>query len=582
MAFCSGGRRSIQLSYEGRDARHYPIREPRSSEISGSLWDPRRYTPPMPIRTQLIAAIESALDDIGVERPAKGVALERPAIADHGDWSSNVAMATAKAAGRNPRELAQELADRLLADPPPHVVGVEIAGPGFLNFRLADSWLHDVLTQVVAEGVDGYATPDLGGGRSVNVEFVSANPTGPLHAAHGRGAAYGDSLARILARTGHRVTKECYLNDRGTQMGLFAESLRRRKAGEELGDDHYKGQYVIDWAAEMPDDADPMEWGRERAIASHRETLAAMNVEFDVWFSERSLLDSGAIEQTLDDLRSKGVVFEDDGATWLRSTDFGDDKDRVLVKSDGELTYLTPDIAYHRDKLARGHDELIDVWGADHHGYIARMRAALTALGLDAAAFSVPIVQMVSLMRGGEEVRLSKRSGDIIELGDIIEEVGPDVTRLTYLLGSLDSKMVFDFDVVTQQANENPVFYVQYANARIHSVARKAAEAGITPKPVAEVDLSLLTHERELALLRCCHALPDAVEIAAKDRSPHRISNWVRELAGAFHGFYHDCRILGDEVDPELTQARLAVIEAARISIDIGAELLGVSLPESM
>ena len=536
----------------------------------------------MPIETTLATALRDSLVALKLDPIPETISLERPANLEHGDWSSNVALVSAKKAGREPRRLAQQVTEYLMNDLPAHVTSVEVAGPGFVNFRLADSWLHEVLVTVLTDGTEDYARPDIGGGRSVNVEFVSANPTGPLHAAHGRGAAYGDSLARILARVGYEVTAECYLNDRGTQMGLFAESLRRRKAGEELGENHYKGQYVIDWAAEMPDDADPLEWGRERAMASHEQTLAAMNVNFDIWFSERSLLDSGAIEQTMADLAERGVVYEEDGATWLRSTDFGDDKDRVLVKSDGELTYLTPDIAYHRDKLARGHVELIDVWGADHHGYIPRMRAALTALGLPADAFEVPIVQMVTLMRDGTEVRLSKRSGDIVELSEIIDEVGPDVARLTYLLGSLDSKMVFDFDVVTTEANENPVFYIQYANARIHSVARKAEADGVARQALAKVDLSVLVHDRELALMRCLQELPGVVRSAAEDRAPHRVTNWVRELAGTFHGFYHDCRILGDDVSPELTQARLALIEGTRSAIDIGADLLGVSLPESM
>ncbi len=534
------------------------------------------------IRESLQDALGGALAELGVEPPASGIGLERPARREHGDWSSNVAMATAKAAGRNPRELAGALVDTLNATPPAHVSSVEIAGPGFVNFRLHDTWLHEVLTDVVTAGTDGFARPDLGGGLKVNVEFVSANPTGPVHAGHGRGAAYGDSLARLLDRCGYAVHREFYINDRGVQMQLFGASLAARKAGQEPPDEGYQGAYIRDWAAEMPDGVDPVEWGEQRAIADQRETLARMNVEFDVWFSEKSMVDSGAIDVTLADLRERGVVFDEDGAVWLRSTEFGDDKDRVLVKSDGQFTYLLPDIAYHRDKLARGFGLLVDVWGSDHHGYVPRMKAALQALGHDPDRFEVPITQMVNLMRAGELVKLSKRSGDLITLAEVLDEVGPDAARLTFLLQSVDTRQTFDLDVVSSQAMENPVFYVQYAHARIHSIARVAAERGVTRASLADVDLSLLTHERELDVLRSLSELPDTVATACGARAPHQIATWVRELAGRFHGFYHDCYVMGEGVAPELTQARLWLVEAASVGLAIGLDLLGVSAPESM
>ena len=534
------------------------------------------------IREALTEALGTALTAVGVEPPASGISLERPARREHGDWSSNVALATAKAAGRNPRELAGQLVDHLNAAPPAHVAAVEIAGPGFVNFRLHDTWLHEILTDVVTAGADGFARPDLGGGAKVNVEFVSANPTGPVHAGHGRGAAYGDSVARLLERCGHAVHREFYINDRGVQMELFGASLAARKAGEEPPEDGYQGEYIKAWAAEMPDGVDPVEWGEERAIADQRATLDRMNVSFDVWFSEKSMVESGAIETTLADLRERGVAFDEDGATWLRSTDFGDDKDRVLVKSDGEYTYLLPDIAYHRDKLARGFELLIDVWGSDHHGYVPRMRAALQALGHDPDRFEVPITQMVNLMRDGEVVRLSKRSGDLITLEEVLDEVGPDAARLTFLLQSVDTRQTFDLDVVASQAMENPVFYVQYAHARIHSIARVAAERGVVRAPLGDVDLALLTHERELDVLRSLSELPETVATACNARAPHQIATWVRELAGRFHGFYHDCYVMGDGVSPELTQARLWLVEAAGVGLAIGLDLLGVSAPESM
>ncbi len=532
------------------------------------------------IRDILATALSAALTEAGVDAPAE-IHLERPARREHGDWSSNVAMATAKAAGKNPRELAGELVARLEAAPPPHVDRVEIAGPGFVNFHLRETWLHEVLTDVLAAGEQGYARLDLGGGKKVNVEFVSANPNGPLHAGHGRGAAYGDSLARVLERTGYDVTRECYLNDRGLQMQLYAASLAARKAGEEPPEGGYQGEYVRDWASEMPDDADPMAWGYERALRDQREVLDAFNVTFDVWVSEQSLVTSGEMDAALSDLRARGVAYDQDGAVWLRSTTFGDDKDRPLIRSNGEPTYLLPDIAYHRNKLERGFELLIDVWGADHHGYIARMQAAIQALGHEPDQLEVPVVQMVRLERRGEAVRLGKRSGELVELRDLIDEVGADVARLTFLLLSIDSPQTIDLDLITAQSNENPVFYVQYANARIHSIGRKAAEAGVERRPLDTVDLSLLVHDRELELLRSLSELPEVVALACADRAPHKVTTWVRELADRFHGFYHDCYVLGD-VPPELTQARLWLVEGARTGLAIGLDLLGVSAPEAM
>ena len=373
------------------------------------------------IRDSLAAALRSALVSLEVQPLPARIELERPARREHGDWSSNVALMAAKAAGWNPRELAGRLAGILMADPPAHVTAVEVAGPGFVNFRLADSWLHDVLREVVDAGVHAYGRSSVGEGPRVLLEFVSANPTGPLHAGHGRGAAYGDSLARILQRCGYRVDRENYLNDRGTQMQLFAASLRARRDDTDLPDGGYQGHYIVDWAAEMPRDADPLRWGEDRAVADHRATLERMHVEFDSWFSERSMVDSGAIDVTLADLRARGVVYDADGAVWLRSSEFGDDKDRVLVKSDGEYTYLLPDIAYHRDKFARGYDLLIDVWGADHHGYVPRMKAAMQALGHEPAELECQILQLVNLLKGGEPVRFSKRAGDIVELADVLD-----------------------------------------------------------------------------------------------------------------------------------------------------------------
>ncbi len=535
----------------------------------------------MDVRDHLRSALHSALAATGIELPSDDIAMERPASREHGDWSSNVALATAKKAGRNPRELGQQLVDTLSSDLPLHVTAVEIAGPGFVNFRLADSWLHEVLVDVIHAGVDGYARHDFGSGVHVNVEFVSANPNKPLHAGHGRGACYGDSVARLRERCGYQVTREFYINDRGVQMQRYAESLAARKRGDDPPEDGYHGAYVADWAAEMPADADPFEWGRDRGLASHRSTLETINIHHDVWFSEKSMVASGAIDETLTDLATNGAVFEADGATWLRSTDHGDDKDRVLIKSDGDFTYLTPDIAYHRDKFSRS-DLLFNVWGADHHGYVARMKSAMQLLGHDPDELEIAITQMVDLVRDGEAVAMSGRSGDQIDLDDIIAEVGPDAARFTYLIQSVDSRQNFDLDEVAKQGMDNPVFYVQYAHARICSIFVKAAEADVERAPLAQVDGSLLIHDRELDILRSLQELPGVVLIANADNGPHRVAAWSREQAAALHGFYHDCYVMGDGVSPELTQARLALVGASQVGLQIGLDLLGVSAPESM
>ncbi len=533
------------------------------------------------IREQLLDAVVAALASVGVEGVPSGVTLERPARREHGDWSTNAALASAKAAGRNPRELGEALKAALEANPPAHVERLEIAGPGFVNFHLSPTWLHEYLREVVTAGEAGFGTLDFGDGAHVNVEFVSANPTGPIHAGGGRWGAYGDSLARVLTRCGYKVHKEFYINDRGVQTRIFGASLTAAKTGEPTPEGGYAGQYIQDWAAEMPDDADPVIWGRDRSLADAREVLGAMNVEFDTWSSEKALTETGAPEAALNELRANGHVYEEDGATWLRTTDFGDDKDRVLIKSDGELAYLMPDIAYHRDKFNRG-DHLIDILGADHHGYIGRMKAALLALGKPAESIEFIVGQNVKLLRDGKEVKMSKRAGTLVEIRDLIDEVGPDVARFAYLLQSVDSPQTIDLDVLTQQAAENPVYYVQYANARIHSIGTQATERGIERLALDQVDLSGLTHERELELLRQLSTFAEILELAAADRAPHKITNWVRELASAFHGFYRDCPVLHPDVPDDLRQARLWLAEATRIGLATGLDLLGVTAPEHM
>ncbi|MGH9265003.1 MAG: arginine--tRNA ligase [Acidimicrobiales bacterium] len=530
----------------------------------------------------LTSSLRGALVALGVDPLPARIPVERSNRPELGDWSSSVALAAAKASGRKPRELADAVAERLMSDPPPYVSSVSVAGPGFVNFRLHDRWLHDVLHEVIDQGVEGYARHDAGHGEQVNLEFVSANPTGPLHVGAGRWAAYGDSLRRIMARCGYGVHREYYVNDRGVQMGLFAASLTAAKAGLPTPEDGYKGQYITDWAAEMPDDADPAVWAHERVLADIGGTLARMGVEFDTWFSERSMVDSGAIDTALADLRSHGHVYEAEGAVWLRTTDLGLAKDEVLVKTGGEPTYLLGDIAYHRDKFTRGFTRLIDVWGADHHGHVARLKAGVQALGHDPSELEVVLGQLVTVQRAGEVVRMGKRSGQFVELADLLDEVGPDVARLTFLLQSIDTRQTFDIDTVVSKSMDNPVFYVQYAHARIASIGRVAAERNVARYPLEMVDMSVLTHARELDLLRSLGELPDVVLEACTTRAPHKVATWARELAGRFHGFYHDCYVMGEGVSHELTQARLWLVEAARTGLAVGLDLLGVSAPDSM
>ena len=534
------------------------------------------------IRKHLIDALRAGLAEIGVEPQPATVELGRPARATHGDWSSNVALSCARAAGRNPRDLAGALAECIAARPPAHVRRVEVAGPGFVNFFLDDGWLHDVLRQVVAEGTDGYARHDFGAALAVNVEFVSANPTGPLHVGGGRWAAYGDALCNILARCGYAAHREYYLNDRGRQMAAFTESLVARKQGVEPPPDGYHGDYVREWAAEMPAGADAAEWGYARARRDVAESLGRLGVSFDTWVSERALMDSGAVDEVLATLEAAGAAYRADGAVWLRTAEGGDDKDRVLVRSGGEPTYLLPDIAYHADKFARGFDLLIDVWGADHHGYVQRLAAGVGALGHRREQLEVVLGQLVTVMRGGAEAKISKRAGNLVLLDDLVDLVGPDAARMTFLLQSLGSRQTIDLDVVAAQSMENPVFYVQYAHARVCSLVATAAERGIERPPLDEVTLELLGHARELEVLRALHALGDVVAEAARERAPHKLTTWVRELAGAFHGFYHDCPVLRSDIEPPRAAARLWLVEAARIGLVIALGLLGVSAPERM
>jgi len=538
------------------------------------------------MRDQLATHLRRALAANGLPEPAGGVVLEPSKQPEHGDWATNVALQVAKAAGRPPREIAQTLADALTADQPPHLDRVEVAGPGFLNLFLQPSWLHEVLRLVVAEG-DRYGHEDGLAGQRINLEFVSANPTGPLHAGGGRWVAVGDALANVLAAQGADVHREYYLNDAGNQLDTFGASLFARYEGRAPPDDGYQGEYLVDMASRMRallgDDVteeQAREWGYRDAVRQLEDDVARIGVHFDTWFSERTLHERGEVESVLAELRTRGVTFNDDGATWLRTTDFGDQRDRVLVKSDGSTTYLCNDLAYHRDKLARGWQHLIDIWGADHHGQVKSLQAGLEALGAAPGEPEVVLGQLVKVQRGGEVVRMSKRTGDIVTLADILDEVDPDVARLTFLLQGIDTAQTIDLDVVTAQSLENPVYYVQYAHARIASIGRKAHAEGITRVPILDVNLAPLAHERELDLLRSLAVFPEIVAEAAALRAPHRVTTWVRDLAAKFHAFYGDCRVISD--DTASTQARLWLAEASRIGLKQALDLLGVHAPDEM
>lgn len=522
--------------------------------------------------------------------------VERPRIQEHGDWSSNLALTLAKKAKRPPREIAELIAGAL--EPPEGVSRVAVEGAGFVNFHLAPEAWGAVVREVVDAGAD-FGSCDVGAGTVTNLEFVSANPTGPMHLGHARWAAWGDALGRLLDKSGFKLTREFYVNDAGNQLELLGKSLAARylqALGQpaEVPEDGYQGDYLTDlseelvaevadsWAGLDKSERDEKcgEWACTRLTREIAEQLSRLGVEFDVWFSERDMRESGAVERALDDLRTLEKVYEADGATWLRSTDFGDDKDRVLVKSDGSYTYLAGDIAYHRDKFARGFELLIDLWGADHGGHVPKLRAAIEALGYPVDSLEVVLGQLVSLERGGEPVRMSKRSGDVYTYEELVDEIGPDAARFHFLMQGPDSALRLDLDAIVAQSMENPVFYVQMAHARICSIQQKAAEAGIEREPIDKIDLGLLVAEEELSLLRKLDEYPDLIADAAQRRAPHRLTQWARELAGAFHSFYQGHRVI-DGPD-QMVQPRLWLIEACRIGLADAMALLGVHAPEFM
>jgi arginyl-tRNA synthetase len=547
------------------------------------------------LRTAVARSLAQVLEGSEVEPIAtEDVVIERPKSREHGDYATNVALVMAKKAGRNPRELAGELAD-LLKDAQ-GIESVDVAGPGFVNITLEAAAQGEVARTVVTAG-DSYGHTDTLGGRTVNVEFISANPTGPLHLGHTRWAAVGDAIARVLAAAGASVAREFYINDRGVQMDKFGASVMAAAHGEPVPEDGYHGGYITDLAAaiiaEDPDILDQPEGDqlvafREAAYAKQlrqqQQVLELFRTHFDVWYSERELHDSGAVERGLQRLREQGHVYEEGGAVWLRTTDFGDDKDRVLIKADGEYTYFASDTAYYVDKRTRGFDINIYLLGADHHGYVNRLRAVAACAGDDMDAnIEVLIGQLVKITRGGEEVKLSKRAGNIVTLEDLVEEVGVDAARYTLTRYPADSPLTLDLETITRQTNDNPVFYVQYAHARISSVLRNSAELGIDWRSLP-FEPGLLAHEREDELLGSLAEFPRVVASAAELREPHRVARYLEELATGYHRFYDACKVLprADEELSDLHVARLWLCAASRQVLANGLDLLGVNAPERM
>ncbi len=525
------------------------------------------------------------------------IVLEVPNHSNHGDFATNAAMTMARAEKKAPRQIAQALIDAL-GDGDGLWDKVEIAGPGFINFFLSPRCWYGVLDDVARAGRD-YGRSTLGNGKRVQVEFVSANPTGPLHIGHGRGAATGDAVAAVLEWAGYSVDREYYINDAGNQMDTLGRSLflrYRESFGEavDFPDNCYQGDYIRDIAREVaqrdgrryldvPEDqavAFFARFGGERILAGIEEDLQSFGVYFNKWYSEQSLYDRGDVQRGIDLLKERKLTYEKDGALWFRTTDYGDDKDRVLVRSNGATTYFASDVAYHMEKFERGYDLAIDVWGADHHGYVPRMKAVLAGLGRNPEDLQIILVQLVNLLRGGNPVAMSTRSGEFVTLREVIDEVGRDACRFFFLMRRSDSQLDFDLDLAKQQSNDNPVYYVQYAHARVCSINRNAAEQGIVAPDLGKVDFDCLQLEEELALAKYLARFPETVAGAARDFAPHRVVFYLQELASQFHSYYNRHRVVSE--DENVTRARLYLVNCIRTVLANALGLLGVSAPESM
>ncbi|WP_042434163.1 arginine--tRNA ligase [Streptacidiphilus anmyonensis] len=544
------------------------------------------------VQAAVSAAVEAGELTVAVPET---VNVERPKNRDHGDYAVNVALQLAKAAGRPPRQVAELVAARLRELP--GIAKIDIAGPGFLNITL-DAATQGELARTIVTAGDAYGRGDAFAGQKINLEFVSANPTGPIHIGGVRWAAVGDSLARILRASGADVTTEYYINDAGVQISKFGKSLQAAANGKPVPEDGYVGEYINDIAAEIvkqnpgilaESEDDQLTRFRSEGlrlmVAEIQRSMEEFGVHFDVWFSEKSLHDSGAVEKAVERLREQGHVYDQDGAVWLRTTDFGDDKDRVLIKADGDTTYFASDAAYYLNKRDRGNDVNVYMLGADHHGYVGRLKAIVACAGDDPSHnIEVLIGQFVKMLKDGEEVRMSKRAGNIITIDDVVDWIGVDAARYSLARVPTDSTLTLDIDVLTSQTNENPVFYVQYAHARMSSVARNAAELGIDKGAAEDFKPELLSTEWENQLLGRLGEFPGVLATAGELREAHRVARYLEELARDYHRFYDNCRILprGDEEVTDLTRARLWLAEATRTVVANGLGLLGVSAPERM
>ena len=552
------------------------------------------------MKERVTKAVKEAVRELVEKAGADGApepVIEASKQEAHGDFATNAALALAKTLRRSPKSIAGDLAATLPGFLP-ELERTEIAGPGFLNlFLKPEAW--QALIGGIAEKGAAYGNVDDGGGKRVLIEYVSANPTGPLHVGHGRGAAVGSVLAEVLKAAGWDVTSEYYVNDAGNQVQTLGRSVHARylqALGHEAEwrEDYYQGEYIKELAEEFVKKVGDkyVDAAEEEAVAFFikesmeevlgwiRKDLADLGVSFDRWFSEKSLYDGGLVEAALDDLRGKGFIYDKEGAVWFRSTDFGDEKDRVLVRENGVPTYFASDVAYHREKLERGFDRLINIWGADHHGYVKRVRASVKALGLPDEAFEVLLIQFVNLVRGGEAVSMGKRSGQFVTLGELLEEAGRDVTRFFFVMRSHDTTFEFDLDLAKSQVRENPVYYMQYSYARICSIFRKADEQGVAFGGTRQADLSLLTEARELALIKKLARFPETISSAARLLEIHHLPFYLQELAALFHNYYKFHRVLGEEAG--LTQARLALVDAVRTVMARGLAILGVGAPERM
>lgn len=535
----------------------------------------------------------------GIAVPVETIAIERPKKKEYGDLSTNVAFVLAPYFKAPPREIAEAIKDHFSSSD--IFEKVEVAGPGFVNLFLRREYLYGLMKGIVEEG-DSYGRSDIGRGENVQVEFVSANPTGPLHVGHGRGAVVGDVLSSLLEATGHEVTREYYINDVGNQMELLGHSVYA-KYMDLLGVEYpfpengYKGDYIIDIAKEiLKKEGDRfkevsidkalqyfIDYAKGSILKGIKRDLEDFGVHFDVWYSERELFKEGKITKTIEELRAKGLTYEKDGALWFRSTDFGDDKDRVLIKADGETTYFASDIAYHEEKFKRGFSRVVDVWGADHHGYQPRMKAFIKAIGIDEKRLLILLVQFVTLMRGSEKVSMSTRAGEFVTLREVMDEVGRDAARFFFLLRRSDAPLEFDLELAKREAPENPIYYIQYAHARICSMFALARERGISLPSFEEIDLRLLSLEEEIEIIKTLLMYPEVVENCAMTLAPHHLAFYLQDLASMFHSYYNSHRVVSQHPeDRSLTLARLFLCECVRIVIRNGLNLLGISAPEKM